>query len=233
MWVSMVNVDLVSSVDLVYSRTRHAILSGDFPPGSALRLQDLASKNGVSMIPVREALRLLEAEGFVESIPNRGARVAPLSQEDMEDVYRVRLVLEVEALRRAIPNLTPEILADARALNDEVRTLGIADDPRTQVVHRSLHFRLYGQSNSRWLLRIAGIVWDHTERYRRVMTPRVDFHESHRQHEGIINALANNDEPGALAALNHHLEQSRDVLRGIFTDQGPPRALPTLGPNGR
>src|SRR5918994_6286654 len=106
--------DLTSSVELVYQRTRRAILTGDYPPGSPLRLQELAARSGVSMIPVREALRLLEAEGFVESIPNRGARVAPLSLEDMLDVYRTRIVLEVEALRQAMPNITAPMLHKAR-----------------------------------------------------------------------------------------------------------------------
>ena len=95
--------DLTSSVELVYRRTRHDIVSGELAPGVPLRLQELAARNGVSMIPVREALRLLEAEGFVDILQNKGARVAPVSKEDMIDVYRTRLVLETEALRQAVP----------------------------------------------------------------------------------------------------------------------------------
>src|SRR3954470_3282419 len=116
----MVNADLTSSVELVYQRTRQAILTGDYPPGSPLRLQDLAARSGVSMIPVREALRLLESEGFVDLIPNRGARVAPLSMEDMLDVYRTRIVLEVEAMGQSLPRITPAMLTRARRLNDKL-----------------------------------------------------------------------------------------------------------------
>ena len=62
------------------------------------------------MIPVREALRLLEAEGFVDILPNRGARVASLSLEDMHDVYRTRIVLEIEALRQSVPLISSQML---------------------------------------------------------------------------------------------------------------------------
>src|SRR4051794_15358550 len=109
----MVGTDLTSSVELVYQRTRHNILTGDYPPGSALRLQELADRFGVSIIPVREALRLLASEGFVDLIPNRGARVALLSMEDMLDVYRTRIALEVEALRQAAPRITAPMLVKA------------------------------------------------------------------------------------------------------------------------
>src|SRR6478736_2795241 len=112
--------DLTSSVELVYRRTRHDIVSGELAPGVPLRLQELAARNGVSMIPVREALRLLEAEGFVDIHRNKGARVAPFSKEDMLDVYRTRLVLESEALRQAVPNVTPQLIATARTINEEL-----------------------------------------------------------------------------------------------------------------
>jgi hypothetical protein len=109
-----------SYVDLVYRRTRDAIIRGDYPPGTPLRLQDLATQNEVSLIPVREALRLLEAERLVETIQNKGARVSPLSLDDIVDAYQTRIVLEVDALARAYPKLTAEELAAARRLKDDM-----------------------------------------------------------------------------------------------------------------
>lgn len=214
----MANADLTSSVELVYQRTRHAILTGDYPPGSPLRLQDLAARNGVSMIPVREALRLLEAEGFVESIPNRGARVAPLSMEDMLDVYRTRIVLEVEALRQAAPRITPAVLTKARRLNNKIvrqfeqRGHAEYDD------HRAFHFALYEPSGSKWLLRLIGIVWDHTERYRRVGAARVKAESARAEHELILDRIEARDVDGALAALTSHLENSVESFRALFAE---------------
>ncbi len=208
--------ELVSSVDLVYLRTRQAILSGEFEPGFPLRVQDLANRNGVSMIPVREAIRKLESEGFVESIPNRGARVAPLSLADMLDVYRLRIVLEVEALRQAIPHLTASALERASELNIWMHESTDLGGTATQTLHHELHFLLYEPSGSRWLLKTIQSVWDHTERYRRAMAPHVDMNDSRMQHQRIIDALTDNDAPSALKGLELHLERSRDILAALY-----------------
>ncbi|HEY7033780.1 MAG TPA: GntR family transcriptional regulator [Thermomicrobiales bacterium] len=215
----MVNADLTSSVELVYRRTRRAILTGDYSPGSPLRLQDLAARNGVSMIPVREALRLLEAEGFVESIPNRGARVAPLSMEDMLDVYRTRIVLEVEALRQAIPQTTPAVLAKARRLNNKIVRQFVQKGHAEYDDHRAFHFALYEPSGSKWLLRLIGIVWDHTERYRRIGASRVTAESARAEHELILDRIEAKEVDGALAALTNHLEHSVEVLRKLFAEE--------------
>ncbi len=95
--------EAVSLVDRVLDFVRDRILSGEYEPGARLRLQPLAEESGASLIPVREALRILETERLVETIPNRGARVAGISREDMEDLYRVRVLLETEAVRLSPP----------------------------------------------------------------------------------------------------------------------------------
>jgi DNA-binding GntR family transcriptional regulator len=212
----MVNADLISSVELVYQHTRRAILTGDYPPGSALRLQELAGRNGVSMIPVREALRLLEAEGFVESIPNRGARVAPLSMDDMLDVYRTRIVLEVEALRQAVPAITPAILASARRLNAKIIKQIVQKGYAECEDHRAFHFLFYEPSGSKWLMRLIGIVWDHTERYRRQGAAQVTPELAREQHERILDRVADRDVEGATRALTEHLESSVERFRQLF-----------------
>ena len=214
----MANADLTSSVELVYQRTRHAILTGDYPPGSPLRLQDLAGRSGVSMIPVREALRLLEAEGFVESIPNRGARVAPLSMEDMLDVYRTRIVLEVEALRQAMPQITPTVLAKARRLNNKIVRQFVQRGHAEYEDHRAFHFALYEPSGSKWLLRLIGIIWDHTERYRRVGAVLVKAESARAEHEHILDRIEAKDLDGALDALTTHLERSVEGFRQLFAE---------------
>lgn len=204
--------DLVSSVELVYQRTRRAILTGDYPPETPLRLQELADLSGVSMIPVREALRLLEAEGFVDVIPNRGARVAPLSVEDLHDVYRTRQVLEVEALRQACPRITPAQIAKARRLNARLVRQFARQDYADYDDHRAFHFLLYEPSNSRWLLRLIGIIWDHTERYRRQGAHLVTGEEAGQEHERIVAAVEAGDVDGACQALADHLERSAAVI---------------------
>ena len=227
----MSNADLTSSVELVYQRTRRAILTGDYPPGSPLRLQELAARNGVSMIPVREALRLLEAEGFVESVPNRGARVASLSMEDMLDVYRTRIVLELEALRQAIPNISPAVLARARKLNNKIVRQFEQKGHAEYEDHRAFHFTLYEPSGSKWLMRLIGIVWDHTERYRRVGASRVTPASARQEHELILDLIEAGDEPGAINALKNHLEHSVAGFTALFREN-PSLFTGRPGPDG-
>jgi DNA-binding GntR family transcriptional regulator len=212
--------DLTSSVELVYQRTRRAILTGDYPPGSPLRLQELAATNGVSMIPVREALRLLEAEGFVDTIPNRGARVAPLSMEDLRDVYRTRIVLEDEALRQAFPRITRAHLVKARRLNARLVNQFARHGYATYDDHRAFHFLLYEPSGSRWLLRLIGIVWDHTERYRRQGAPLVAGELAGEEHERIIAAVERGTIDDACQALRDHLATSSDVIAQALAQAG-------------
>ncbi len=210
--------DLTSSVELVYRRTRHDIVSGELAPGVPLRLQELAARNGVSMIPVREALRLLEAEGFVDIHQNKGARVAPFSKEDMLDVYRTRLVLESEALRQAVPNVTPQLIAAARTINEKLgrqkarKGVVLFDD------HRRFHLMLYEPSGSRWLMRLISSVWDHTDRYRRQVETRVTHREVISEHERILTAMERRDANEATTALRDHLERSMAIMSLDFDE---------------
>ncbi|MGD9711052.1 MAG: GntR family transcriptional regulator [Thermomicrobiales bacterium] len=226
------NNDLISSVELVYQRTRRDIVAGELAPGSPLRLQELAARNGVSMIPVREALRLLEAEGFVDILQNKGARVAPLSLQDMQDVYRTRIVLESEALRQAIPHVTPQVIARARTLNAK---LGRQKEKTGYVVyedHRAFHFTLYEPSESRWLLRLISGTWDHTERYRRHVAPLVTSTSTMDEHERIVARVEERNAEEAIAALHDHLEGSVNILTAVFQEMSESEESAALGKSG-
>ena len=207
-------------VDNVYHHTRDAILSGKYPPGMALRLQELAAANEVSLIPVREALRLLEAEQFVETIPNKGARVAWVSLDDVRDAYRTRIVLEVEALNRAYRHLTPDDLDKARKIKDDMmRRFRRGESAAGFELHRELHFLLYRPSQSKWLLNFISILWDHTERYRRLATPmHRDLDEVGQEHLRVLEALERKDKAGALRALRQHLQHTAQLLEQLPAD---------------
>ena len=95
----------VSAPNTVREGLRRAILAGEFAPGSQLRQDELAQRFGTSRIPVREALRQLEAEGLVSILPNRGATVSSLSLDEVLELMEIRIALECRALRMAIPNM--------------------------------------------------------------------------------------------------------------------------------
>jgi DNA-binding GntR family transcriptional regulator len=211
-----------SAVERVYQHTRNAILAGEYAPGSPLRVQELAARNGVSAIPVREALRRLEAARLVESIANKGARVAELSFPDLADAYRLRTVLEMEAVRLALPNLTRGDLGKARRLREEMTGLhssGRIDEAHD--VHRNLHFLIYEKTDSTWLMHMIHVLWDHTERYRRLASQWVaEGLDLGRQHDEVIEALFNRDLDAATAALRQHFERPIKTIEARLQQRG-------------
>src|SRR5205807_10650700 len=90
-------------------------LSGELPPGSPLRLEELAARLGMSISPVREAVRRLESLGLAVHVPHRGARVSELALDDLRDTYEVRLVLEPLAVRRGAERFSGRDAEAARA----------------------------------------------------------------------------------------------------------------------
>lgn len=203
-----------SAVERVYRRTREAILTGDYPPGSPLRVSDVAARNGVSSIPVREALRRLEAERLVESVAHKGARVAELSFPDLADAYRLRILLEIEAVRLGFPDLTDDDLARMGRLTEDMTRLwreGRVEE--SHEAHRSLHFLVYEKAGSTWLLHVISTIWDHTERHRRLaMRWGAEPEDLGRYHEEVLAALVGRDLDKAIEAVRQHFERP---LRGI------------------
>lgn len=163
----------------------------------------------MSSIPVREALRRLEAERLVESEANKGARVADLSFPDLADAYRLRVLLEVEAVRLALSNLTEEDLARARQLKEDMIRL-LRDGPAEEgyEAHRRLHFLIYEKAGSTWLMHVINTIWDHTERYRRLAVRwGVQSFDLGRQHEEMLDALSDRDLEAAVEAVRQHFER--------------------------
>lgn len=197
-----------SSVEMVYENVRRGILDGTHAPGTPLRIQQLADEHGVSLIPVREAIRMLASDALVDVVRNRGARVAPLSLDDMIDIYRTRIVLEPEAIRQSAPRLTSDVVdAAERTLEAFIDALE-REDVDAYRIHRTFHFALYEPSRSRWLLRLITTLWDHTERYRRFSVPRSPIATVYAEHAAILAPLRLGEIEGACAALRTHLENT-------------------------
>lgn len=201
----------ISLVDRVVKITRERILSGEYEPGARLRLHHLAEEAGVSLIPVREALRILEADRLVVTVPNKGARVADLSIEDMRDLYATRILLESAALRTARP-LSREKAESLRQTLVLMRAANEADDRDTFLkLHRQFHFGLYAQTTSNWLSNLIEVLWNHTERYQRLSLPaRHDGAEA--EHRRVLHALEKGENENAAGAIQTHLETTARLV---------------------
>jgi len=209
-----------SRVEATYRRLREAIIDGEYPPGTPLRHSELTDAFGVSLIPIREAMRKLEVERLVASIPNKGARVAPISLDDLRDVYATRIVLEVEALRRAWPRLDAEALAEVRRVREAMVEGVRRENRKFYGLHRQVHFGLYDRSESPWLVHLIEILWSHTERYRRLaarLQPFLD--EPADLHGQILDAIEAGDPDAAAGLLRRDLERTANLIVETYRDQ--------------
>ena len=155
--------------DAVADGIRDMILNGQFKPGDRLRQDDLANTFGVSTMPIREALRQLQAEGLVVFYQRRGATVAELSVFDYEQIYRIREELETLACRWAAEDFDripvdrlKTLLADIEAAEQD-----LDDVPRRLKLVREFFFTIFEASEKEYLLRILSSMWDLSHQYRR------------------------------------------------------------------
>jgi DNA-binding GntR family transcriptional regulator len=150
--------------DAVVDGIRDMIMSGHLKPGDRLRQDELAEAFGVSTMPIREALRQLQAEGLVAFRPRRGATVASISASEYEEIYRIREELEILACRWAAEDFERIPIERLKRLLEEIEQVG-ADSSDVQLV-REFFFTIFEASEKEHLLRILSSLWDLTHQYR-------------------------------------------------------------------
>src|SRR6266581_6637094 len=192
---------------------REAIVLGELVPGTPLRLEDLAASLGMSISPIREAVRQLEALGLAEHVPHHGAKVMRLDVEELRELFAIRLALEGMAVRRAAELFRPADVDAARAqltAYDEARHRG---DIRAAVrAHGSFHFALYEAARSSWLLRLIRPAWDSCERYRPVLLAEGTLPDRHEELDvELLDACVAHEPARAAEALHDHLELAADI----------------------
>lgn len=183
---------------------REAILRGILLAGQQLRQDEIARELGVSHIPVREALRQLEAEGLVRLRPYRGFEVSELSPEEVEELYEIRIPLECQALRLALPHLTDEDLERAAQILDAIDA---EEEPsRWSTLNTEFHAVLYAPSRRQRLLNLIRTLRTNVDRYLRLYISVMQRKQySQREHRKILEAVRRRDAAGAVAALEEHL----------------------------
>lgn len=194
-----------STPDLIADALREAILQGVFSEGQSLKQDEIAKQFGVSRIPVREALRQLEAEGLVKLAPNRGATVAVLSPAQAREIGEMRVALETMALRLAIPQLTEGDLQQAAAIL--AATEEVADMGRWGELNWEFHATLYGKANRPRLLGTIKTLHVNIDRYVRVMMAKLGYQErSQQEHRQFLEACQRRDVEVAVRLLAEHIE---------------------------
>ncbi|MDT0307987.1 GntR family transcriptional regulator [Streptomyces sp. DSM 44917] len=191
----------------LYTQLRDEIIDGRLAPGETLSQVQLARRLGASRTPLREALRLLEREGLIDSEFNRRVRVAGLSAAELEEIYASRLVLESLAVRLSVERFTAEDIDFLRARLEAMRQGAAAQDyERWKIPHRAFHARLRRGAGAR-LTRQLETLSDHAERYRHLYTveaPRA-WDAGLVEHGAIVEACRGGDAEAAADAVGRHL----------------------------
>lgn len=200
--------------DVVFQTLRQAILRGEISPGERLMEIHLAQKLGVSRTPVREAIRMLELEGLVTTVPRKGTVVAEITISDLEDVLEVRQALEELAVKLVCRKITKEQLAGMKDLAAEFReTLKGDDVVACAEADMKFHDAIYNATGNRRLIQILNNLREQMYRYRMEYLKDKDSHRVLvKEHEEILQALQAHDENKALAAISRHIDRQKEHI---------------------
>ncbi|MDJ0923809.1 MAG: GntR family transcriptional regulator [Acidimicrobiia bacterium] len=201
--------------DLVANEIRAAILAGDLKPGERLKQEQLAENMGVSRIPVREALQILEGEGLVETRPGRGSSVIELTGEAAADVLAVRGALEGLAAHLAAERVTPEVIARLRNAVEEGKQASQAGDhARASAAHTRFHLELAAAAGNSHLRTELEFLPAKTEWIvASLLQSRSEY--SWQEHEAIHDAVASGDADRAEKLTRLH---SQHVIESLDSD---------------
>lgn len=194
---------------------RDQIASGALDAGSQLRQEVLAREFGVSVPPVREALKTLEAEGQVVYAPHRGYFVAELSFPELAENYRIRELLETEAIQRAVPALTEQDVSRMdEAIRDMERAHRQVDVAALTIANRRFHFTVFDAAGMPRMADIIRVLWESTDRYRSLYFSTHEYRERvDDEHRAILEAVRSHDVDTAVKLLRSHREHALDALR--------------------
>lgn len=203
----------------VAAELRRNILEGRIRPGDWLRQEEVAERLGASRLPVREALRILEAEGLIEYESNRGARVPLLTAHEVSVIYQIRERLEPLALTESLTELTQSDLAELATL--QVRIEQCDDVDEFLLLDRAFHLLTYSGCTSAHINSVVTRLWNSTQYYRRVfMTANHADRMTivNAEHRLILDAIERRDPVDAERYLTGHIRRTRVELEALKSD---------------
>ena len=207
--------------DEVVSRVRDMLLEGEIPPGARIPERLLCAKLGVSRTPLREALKVLGAEGLVLLLPNRGSRAAKVTAKDIQDLFEICQGLEALAGELAAGRITDDELTGISGLHEEmVGHYRSGDLGQYYRCNRRIHEAIVMAAHNPTLVSLYESVTARIRRARYVtpMTP-LRWKAAIAEHEAILNALVRHDGIGLAHILRTHLRHKQEeVIRAGFAE---------------
>lgn len=203
----------IAASQRVASYLRTAILSGAIAPGERIRQEEVAERLGSSRLPVREALRMLQAEGLTEHEPNRGARVPLLGAREVDLLYQMRERLEPLALIESLPRLTADHFQELGRIQQEISTAG--DVGQFMSLDREFHLLTYSRCEMEPLWATVLRLWNSTQHYRRIFMAIIGSQRRwvvNAEHDLLLDALRRRDALDAARCLEGHIRRTRVEL---------------------
>jgi DNA-binding GntR family transcriptional regulator len=215
----------VSMVDNVTERLRRALLAGDIKPGEPIRVAQLEKSFGVSHIPIREAVRRLEAEGLIVAEPQRAAVAAGVDLEDLGGLYDLRRIIECEVIRRSVAGMSEEQVERVReALLALEAVAQDHDSPEFWGLHRDFHWALLEPGATTWVKRVLDQIWLASQRYVRLFVSET-LADAMRDHRDLLAACEARDAERAEQILRLHLDRTELAVRRAFVPVEQPSEL--------
>lgn len=212
--------DIRNLSDRLVDVVRDFIISGDFPPDEPIRQDALAAELNVSKIPLREALARLEQDGLVVSYPHRGFFVQPMSAQEAEEIFALRLKLEPDAVTHASLRATEADHAIARQALAEFDTAAAAQQPNVGALNRAFHMALIRPCGQPVTTRIVGRLNVIADRYVRKHLMPGDRHlVAEAEHHDILKAWIERRADDVAALTAAHLRGTMDDLRRELNQQ--------------
>ncbi|WP_242970265.1 GntR family transcriptional regulator [Blautia sp. An249] len=208
--------------DVVFNTLRRAILKGELKPGERLMEIALAERLGVSRTPIREAIHKLGQEGLVVMIPRRGAMVANITEEDLNDVLEVRLGLEIMAIEKACKRMDQEQLEKLKKAGEEFReTMKTGDLTLLAEADVNFHEIIYQASGNKRLIQMLNNLREQIYRYRiEYLKDEQTRNQLANEHDEMYQAICRKDMKEACRMTSIHIEnQRRAIIRTIHGEE--------------
>lgn len=202
----------------VYQELRRKILEGEFEPGEHLIIKQISTEYGVSDIPVREALKELNAEGLVETIPHVGSRVASFSPKSIKDLLEMRECLEPFAAELAVENADPAVIARLEQYhNDSLLALGRKDIVKYGEMNKAFHRLIIETSNNQILIDTIFEMMESEKRMRMIFQffPEV-LEDSPKEHAEMLSYIKEKNRQAMRELMYYHKKRSFDKMRKYF-----------------
>lgn len=208
-----------SLTDEIANIIRERILKGEYRIGEKIKETQIATELQVSRTPIREAFKLLETEGLIDYVPNRGCFAKGFTKQDIEDIYAVRKALEVLSVEWAVNRITDEEVARLQEQSDLMEFYTSRKESNTVLeINSDFHGIIYNAAGSRFMAQVLRSYKEYIERTRQVIhsEQREYLDEILTEHKAILDAIKDRDLERAKAAMAEHLDGSQRRAKFVY-----------------